>query len=253
MPQRASTCLFASALASVLASCSSSTAPSPTSPASTPPKATAPAAGADLLPGCTLDPGAPAGTVDANAASDPTGGPEKFTLAQAMAGFPEGATGKLVALIQTEQGPIRCELAEAQAPISVANFVGLARGTRPYVEGGKWVLGRFYDGLIWHRVVPGFVIQGGDPLGAGTGGPGYTLPVENQVEEPLGTLAQAAAKAPSGSQYYVVVGKGPPAAYNVFGACNTEAAVKIAGVARGERDRPVTDVHMQRVDIARCP
>lgn len=243
------------ALASGVIACSSSKSsdtpvggdtPEAGTPAPTPP---APEAGT----GCTADPGAPAGTVDANAASDPTGGADKFTLAMALAGFPD-AKGKLIATISTEKSTITCELDEKAAPISVANFVGLARGTRPFKNAsGKWKLGRFYDGLIWHRVIPDFVIQGGDPDGDGTGGPGYDLVKENQLEEPLGTLAQAAAKDPSGSQFYIVVGKGPAANYNVFGKCTTEAAIAIAAVERDRNDAPKTPIHMQRVDISRCP
>ena len=208
--------------------------------------------GVDPLPGCTHDPGAPAGTVDANAASDPTGGADMFTLAMAMAGFPAG-TGKLTAALSTEKSVIKCELSESVAPISVANFVGLARGTRPYKSGGKWKLGHFYDGLTWHRVIPDFVIQGGDPSGDGTGGPGYDMVKENQVAEPLGTLAMAASKQVSGSQFYIVVGKGPPANYNVFGTCTTENAIAIAAVDRDSTDMPKTPVHILKVDIGRCP
>src|SRR5258706_240158 len=81
----------------------------------------------------------------------------------------------------TELGTIVCTLNELDAPVAVANFVGLARGARPYLDPktNAWVAKPFYDGLIWHRVIPGFVIQGGDPLGDGTGGPGYDLPEEN--------------------------------------------------------------------------
>lgn len=206
----------------------------------------------DPLPGCTKDPGPPEQTVDAAAVKDPIGGAENFTLDMALAGYPE-KTGVLTAAITTEKSVIRCELAEDAAPISVANFVGLARGTRPFKKAGKWKVGRFYDGLIWHRVIPDFVIQGGDPLGKGTGGPGYDLVEENHVDEPLGTLAMAASKAPSGSQFYVVVGQGPQANYNVFGSCSTEAAIEIAAVERDKNDKPLTDVHMKRIDIARCP
>lgn len=210
-------------------------------------------AGPDPLVGCTKDPGAPAITVDPNSATDPTGGPALFTLAKALEGFPAGP-GKLSAGIRTEHGGIKCELAEAAAPISVANFVGLARGTRPYQDDkGKWKTGRFYDGLTWHRVVPGFVIQGGDPSGDGTGGPGYDLVKENQVDEPLGTLAMAAGKEPGGSQFYVVVGKGPKAEYNVFGTCTTDTAIAIANVPRDGFNAPLTTVHMIKVEIARCP
>jgi peptidyl-prolyl cis-trans isomerase A (cyclophilin A) len=204
------------------------------------------------LPGCPQDPGPASVEFDPQAATDPIGGAEKFTIAQALAGYPE-STGVLTALITTELGTIRCELDEAAAPISVANFVGLARGTRPYKTSSRWKVGRFYDGLIWHRVIPNFVIQGGDPRGTGTGGPGYSLVEENHVAEPAGTLAMAASNAPSGSQFYIVTGTGPAANYNVFGKCETETAIAIAAVPRDDRDKPETDVHMQRVDIARCP
>ncbi len=201
--------------------------------------------------GCTLDPGAPQGVVNAGATEDPIGA-DKFTLAMALDGFPSG-TGVLKAAIETEKSTIVCTLDDAKAPISVANFIGLARGTRPFMAANRWKLGRFYDGLIWHRVVPGFVIQGGDPLGTGAGGPGYSLPEENHVPEVLGALAMAASDAPSGSQFYIVVGRGPDSKYNVFGNCTTEAAVEIAKVARDGRDKPTTAVHMQTISIARCP
>jgi peptidyl-prolyl cis-trans isomerase A (cyclophilin A) len=206
--------------------------------------------GVDPLAGCTRDPGAPA--ITPTTGNDPTGGAASFTLEKALEGFPAGS-GALIALITTEHGNIRCELDTAAAPISVANFVGLARGTRPYLSQGTWKGGRFYDGLLWHRVIPDFVIQGGDPLGTGSGGPGYSIPVENQVAEPLGTLAMAASNEPSGSQFYIVVGTGPAPNYNVFGKCDTEAAIAISKVPRGTRDKPTTPVHMQKVDIARCP
>lgn len=186
--------------------------------------------------------------------TDPLGGADKLTIEQALAGYPE-PTGVLTALITTEKGAIRCELDEAAAPISVANFVALARGNRPYKLPGtrRWRVGRFYDGLIFHRVIPSFVIQGGDPRGNGTGGPGYTLPEENHVAEPAGTLAMAASTEPNGSQFYIVVGQGPAPNYNVFGKCETETAIAIASVERDSADKPVADVPMQRIDIARCP
>jgi peptidyl-prolyl cis-trans isomerase A (cyclophilin A) len=198
----------------------------------------------DPLAGCTRDPVTPpAGTVvpPGDGGSDPLGG-TAFTLDQALKGFPAGA-GVLTAVITTEKGQIICQLDDAKAPITVANFVGLARGTRPAQKTGTdWLLSAFYDGLKWHRVVADFVIQGGDPLGTGSGGPGYDLPVENQIPEPLGTLAMAAAAVPSGSQFYIVIGSGPAAKYNVFGTCSTEVAQTIT-----------TKDHMQKIEIARCP
>ena len=207
--------------------------------------------GPDPLAGCTKDPGATAPTFDPNASNDPIGA-QNFTLDVALAGFPAGS-GKLTAAITTEYSFILCTLDETAAPISVANFVGLARGTRPYNLTGKWEVGHFYDGLTFHRVIPDFVIQGGDPSGDGTGGPGYDLVVENQVAEPLGTLAMAASSTVSGSQFYIVVGTGPMPNYNVFGTCTTENAITIANVARDSNDKPNTPVHMLKVDIGRCP
>ena len=181
-------------------------------------------------------------TPDTRPGGDPIGGADKFTLAMALAGFPAGS-GVLTAVITTERGQIVCKLDDAHAPVSVANFVGLARGTRPAQRSSsEWTYTKFYDGLLWHRVVADFVIQGGDPDGTGGGGPGYDLPVENQVVEPEGTLAMAAAAVPSGSQFYIVTDMGPAAKYNVFGTCTTDVAKLVK-----QRD------HMQKIEIARCP
>lgn len=210
----------------------------------------------DPFVACTKDPGPGTVTVpETETGDDPIGGAEKFTMAMAMQGYPSSATGTLKAAITTEMGVIVCTLDEAKAPISVANFVGLARGTRPFYETatGKWVARRFYDGLKWHRVIYDFVIQGGDPRGTGTGGPGYDLVNENHVAEPAGTLAMAAGTVPSGSQFYIVVGKGPAAEYNVFGMCETEVAANIASVDTNAKDAPKVPIHMTRIDIARCP
>lgn len=216
----------------------------------------APEVAVDPFVGCTKDPGPGDAGVPApdGGGDDPVGGADKFGLAQALAGFPEG-TGTLKAAITTQKGVIVCDLDETNAPITVANFVGLARGVRPFLDDatGTWTTRRFYDGLKWHRVIPDFVIQGGDPLGRGTGGPGYALPVENHVDEPTGTLAMAASTEPSGSQFYIVVGKGPAPEYNVFGSCTTDVAIAISEVERNKNDAPKVPVHMQRVDIARCP
>jgi len=203
------------------------------------------------LAGCVADPGPPA--FQTFGASDPIGGAAKFTLANALEGFP-AQTGKLSAAIVTEKGTILCRLDEEKAPISVANFVGLARGTRPFKDAsGSFKTGRFYDGLTWHRVIPDFVIQGGDPKGTGSGGPGYDLPEENHAEQVKGALSMAASDAPSGSQFYIVTGTGPANDYNVFGSCEVDVAIAIAAVETDKNDKPKVPVHMQRIDIARCP
>ena len=210
--------------------------------------------------GCVNDPGAGDAGILLDAGEDggdPVGDAAAFGLVQAMAGFPE-TPGALTARIETELGQIVCRLDEKAAPVSVANFVGLARGTRPFVKGGVWTVGKFYDGLIWHRVIPDFVIQGGDPLGNGTGGPGFDLPNENHVPQVAGVLSMAASNptptefVPSGSQFYIVVGKGPKADYNVFGTCSLDVARAIADVPRSSRDKPKTAISM-KIAIERCP
>lgn len=122
---------------------------------------------------------------------------------------------KYVATIKTSKGNIVCELNPEKAPLSVTNFVNLAKGD-------------FYDGLTFHRVVPGFVIQGGDPDGNGTGGPGYTVKgeVSNGLKHSEGALAWARLGGPmnpekrsSGSQFYITLANVPhlDGDYTVFG------------------------------------
>jgi cyclophilin family peptidyl-prolyl cis-trans isomerase len=117
------------------------------------------------------------------------------------------------ATIQTARGDIVCELNADQAPLTVNNFVYLARAG-------------FYDGLTFHRVEPGFVIQGGDPLGRGDGGPGYTVPAELGLPHPKGALAMARLsdqvnpkRESSGSQFYITLAATPhlDGSYTVFG------------------------------------
>lgn len=117
------------------------------------------------------------------------------------------------AVIHTKKGNITCELYPAKAPLSVTNFIQLAKGG-------------FYDGLTFHRVVPGFVIQGGDPDGTGAGGPGYTIPAEIGLTHKKGALCWARLpdqmnpkKRSSGSQFYITLDKIPylDGEYTVFG------------------------------------
>lgn len=123
-------------------------------------------------------------------------------------------TGKTYeAIIHTSKGDITCTLNPAVAPLSVTNFIMLAQGG-------------YYNGLIFHRVVPGFVVQGGDPTGTGTGGPGYTVPAEISLPHTQGALAWARQsdqvnpkKRSSGSQFYITLEKVPylDGEYTVFG------------------------------------
>jgi peptidyl-prolyl cis-trans isomerase A (cyclophilin A) len=127
----------------------------------------------------------------------------------------------LYAVISTTKGKIVCELEYKKAPLTVANFVTLAEGKN---EGTKVAKGKpFYDGLTFHRVDPGFVIQGGDPNGNGSGGPGYEFP--NEVDPSLGhskpgTLAMAnSGPNTNGSQFYITLAATPnlDGNYNVYG------------------------------------
>ena len=125
--------------------------------------------------------------------------------------FEEGKT--VLAVIHTSKGDITCQLNTKGAPLSVTNFVQLARGG-------------FYNGLTFHRVVPNFVVQGGDPEGTGRGGPGYTVPAEIKDPHIQGALAWARLpdnvnpkKRSSGSQFYIALEKIPylDGEYTVFG------------------------------------
>ena len=118
-------------------------------------------------------------------------------------------SGALTATIETSLGAFHCALYGDKAPMTVANFVGLATGKKSWVnprthsvEKGK----PFFDGLTFHRVIPGFMIQGGDPLGVGSGGPGYEFAdeVNNGLAMQPGTLAMAnAGPATNGSQFFI--------------------------------------------------
>jgi peptidyl-prolyl cis-trans isomerase A (cyclophilin A) len=188
---------------------------------------------------------------------DPAKG--KFTLEQATKGL--SGSGPLTAKIETTLGTFTCELYDKQAPITVANFVGLARGLRPWKDPktGKWEEKKpFYDGLIFHRVIPGFMIQGGDPLGVGTGNPGYRFEDEFSPElkfDKPGLLAMAnAGPGTNGSQFFIT--EGTPqhltGRHTIFGLCEPMSLItKIAGVKRGPRDKPETDVVMKKVTITR--
>lgn len=169
-------------------------------------------------------------------------------------------TGPLTATITTSMGVITCELFGDKRPVTVANFVGLATGKKAWtnstggVEQGK----PFYNGLIFHRVIPTFMIQGGDPQGTGMGGPGYEF--DNEVEPALthtaGALAMAnAGPNTNGSQFYITEAPRPQldgGKYVVFGQCRELDVVKaIARVPRNAADRPNEAVTITSIEISR--
>jgi peptidyl-prolyl cis-trans isomerase A (cyclophilin A) len=197
---------------------------------------------------------------ESSADEDPARG--SFTLVEATAGLP--GTGPLVARIKTTKGDLECKLYDDKAPISVANFVGLARGLRPWKDprSGAWVTRPAYDGTTFHRVIPGFMIQGGDPKGNGTGEPGYVIPDERwpgAKHDRAGLLCAANRGAnTNGMQFFVTAAKTPHLddprnAYTIFGECEPTAVVTaIAAEKRDARDKPLVDVVITTVEIARA-
>jgi peptidyl-prolyl cis-trans isomerase A (cyclophilin A) len=164
-----------------------------------------------------------------------------------------------VATLVTSMGDIRCTLRPDQAPETVLNFVELARGQREWTDprSGERVRRPLYDGTVFHRVIPGFMIQGGDPLGNGTGGPGYQFKDEVgdfTVFDKPGLLAMAnAGPNTNGSQFFVT--EGTPTHLNgkhtIFGDCeNLDVVGKIATVPRSRQDKPDTDVVLKTVTFS---
>ena len=148
------------------------------------------------------------------------------------------------ATLHTNHGQIQVELFDEDAPATVGNFVKLAR------DG-------FYDGVIFHRVIPDFMIQGGDPTGTGSGGPGYQFEDEiNDHKVVRGALAMAnAGPGTNGSQFFIVTTDAAPwldGKHTVFGHVTEGMDVvdAISTVARDPRDRPREDVVIERVDVA---
>ncbi|MEJ7602759.1 MAG: peptidylprolyl isomerase [Kofleriaceae bacterium] len=171
----------------------------------------------------------------------------------------KGNGPKLMAKIDTSQGALNCELYADKAPIAVANFIGLATGQKAFIDkNGKTARNRpFYNGLVFHRVIPGFMIQGGDPKGIGTGGPGYTFDDEISAEShTAGTLAMAnAGPRTNGSQFFITEVSAPHLnnRHTIFGRCKeVEVITKIANVARGADDKPTTPVTITRVTISKA-
>jgi peptidyl-prolyl cis-trans isomerase A (cyclophilin A) len=176
-------------------------------------------------------------------------------------------TGPLTATLETAQGTLHCELFDKAAPVTVANFVGLARGLHPFVDpvSGKVARRPYYDGTFFHRVVPGFMAQGGDPTATGTGGPGYSFAneVSRELRHQPGTLSMAnSGPDTNGGQFFVVERAQPrlDGSYNVFGRCKEIDVVKKLTAVKtveqpggSENSRPANppDTLLVRVTISR--
>ena len=173
--------------------------------------------------------------------------------------------GKTVtATLHTSQGDIRVNLFPNQAPKTVGNFVGLAEGTQEYsnpnARGER--SGPFFDGVIFHRVIDGFMIQTGDPTGTGRGGPGYEFVdefhPELQFDRPyvLG-MANPGRPNANGSQFFITVARTPHLNYKhtIFGEVADQASREvvdaIAHTVTGAQDRPLTDIVIEKVTVER--
>lgn len=195
----------------------------------------------------------------ATAQGDPKRG--TFTLDEALDGV-EGE-GVLWVVIEMPAGKVECELFEAQTPKTVANFVGLARGKRPFKdpEHDAWITRPYYDGTLFHRAIPGFMVQGGDPEGTGQGGPGYVIPdefVQGVSHDRAGRLSMANRGAGTGGgQFFLSLGPTLhlDGVHTIFGQC-TEASIAVGealAASAGPNDRPVPEERavMTRVVIER--
>jgi peptidyl-prolyl cis-trans isomerase A (cyclophilin A) len=186
-------------------------------------------------------------------------------LAAGTAGAGQAAKkgGKVLAHFTTSAGAFTVELFESDAPKTVANFVGLAEGTKEFTDPktGEKVKRPFYNGLVFHRVIAGFMIQGGDPLGTGTGGPGFKIPDEfgsGRKLEKAGILAMANVGQPNtgGSQFFITLAPTPwlNGKHTVFGeVVEGMDVIEKIGTTRTTKpgDRPVTPITIQSIKIER--
>jgi peptidyl-prolyl cis-trans isomerase A (cyclophilin A) len=170
-------------------------------------------------------------------------------------------TEALTATLTTTQGTVTVRLFPDHAPKTVRNFVELAEGGREWInpETGARSKDKLYDGTVFHRVIPNFMIQGGDPLGNGTGGPGYKFGDEIhpdlRFEKPYLLAMANAGPGTNGSQFFITTGPTPwlTGKHTIFGEVIGGADVvdRISRVETVPGDRPVTDVVLQSVTIQR--
>lgn len=182
--------------------------------------------------------------------------------AAAVPGPKPAAPGNYTADIQTDLGTITVQLFPQQAPLAVGNFIGLAEGTQPWrnpatgaIENGK----PFYNGLTFHRVIPAFMIQGGDILGNGSGDAGYAFVNETSPDlsfDRPGRLAMAnAGPNTNGTQFFITVAPYPSlnGNYTIFGqvTAGQNVADAISQVPRDGNDKPLTPVHIIKITVHR--
>lgn len=196
--------------------------------------------------------------------------PVKPAAADKKASAPEPAAAKpaepapklpdmLYATLDTSMGTIVVQLFPKDAPKTVANFVGLAKGEKEWTDpkSGQRTKRPLYDGTIFHRVIPNFMVQGGDPLGTGTGDPGYRFEDEFQsgrtFSKPCLLAMANAGPNTNGSQFFITEKPTPwlNNRHTIFGEVlqGCELVAKMARVEKGPRDKPVTDIVLKKVTI----
>lgn len=205
----------------------------------------------------------PVATVEVSP-DDPVKG--KWTLEDATKGLPAGDT--ILATIETEMGNLECRMYADKAPITVANFVGLARGIRPWkTPAGKWEKKAAYDDGVFHRIIKGFMIQGGDPQKNGSGEPGYVIPDEvweGATHDRPGLICMANRGAnTNGAQFFITDEAAPnldfdetkpPSrrnAYTIFGECGPVDLIHKLASVKTRGDRPVEPPAIKKVTITR--
>ncbi len=173
----------------------------------------------------------------------------------------EKSAAEPTAVFDTTMGTLRCKLFAKEAPKTVANFIGLADGTKDWKDPatGQTKHGvPLYSGTIFHRVIPGFMIQGGDPLGSGFGDPGYKFAdeiVPSLTFDRPGRLAMAnSGPNTNGSQFFITDVPTPHlnGRHTIFGQCDeasVELVKKIARVPKGAGDKPLTPVRINKIVI----
>lgn len=195
------------------------------------------------------------------AQSSPQAAPAAKPSTAAKTPVHKAATGNPTAIIKTSVGEMTCTLFPDKAPIGVANFIGLATGTKDWktVKGVTKHGVPLYDGTIFHRVIPNFMIQGGDPMGTGTGDPGYQFKNETSPDlkfDRPGRMAYAnAGPDTNGSQFFITEIAYPSlnGGYTIFGQCD-EASVtlvkEIARMGRDSNDKPYKPVKINHITIS---
>ena len=207
--------------------------------------------------GKAADPAPPGAAPAKRGGSDPLNG--SFSLAEATKDLK--GNGTIVAKIETSKGTLQCKLLGDKAPITVANFIGLATGKRAWKDAsGQWVNKPAYDGTGFHRIIKGFMIQGGDSRGNGSGEPGYVIKDERwegpgSKHDRAGLLCMAN-RGPdtNGAQFFITDAAAAhlDSSYTIFGECApVEVVHDIANVPTALADKPQTPVTIKSVTISR--